>query len=184
MVVDPAALAASVPDKDFPDGIARRNIAGVKGFNPLLPLLLLAALPASADALRCGEYRSLDDGMALVHTIGGNASVVGMEPWLDKYIFPHAVLPSIRQLSHQMEHRFVVEDWHNFGPDYDKTLMAWYENFVRNWPRHKEKYGERFYRMWSYYLLNCAGSFRGRKNQLWQIVLSKYGVPGGYVSVR
>ena len=108
-------------------------------------------------------HRSLkDDGMALVHTIGGNASVVGMEPWLDKYIFPHAVLPSIRQLSHQMEHRFVVEDWHNFGADYDHTLMAWHANFVRHWPMLRERYGERFFRMWSYYLLSSAGSFRRR----------------------
>ncbi len=130
-------------------------------------------------------HRSLkEDGLALVHTIGGNASVTDMDPWLDKYIFPNAVLPSIRQLSQAVERLFVVEDWHNFGPDYDKTLMAWHERFARNRPRHENEFDARFFRMRSYYLLNCAGSFRSRKNQLWQIVLSKHGVPGGYLSVR
>lgn len=125
-----------------------------------------------------------DDGMALVHTIGGNRSVTSIEPWLGKYIFPHAMLPSISQLSHAMEGLFTVEDWHNIGADYDKTLMAWWENFERNWPRHREAYGDRFYRMWVYYLAICAGSFRARKNQLWQVVISKNGVPGGYATVR
>ncbi len=77
-----------------------------------------------------------------------------------------------------------MEDWHNFGADYDKTLMAWHQNFVHHWDQLKGKYDERFYRMWRYYLLACAGAFRARKLQLWQIVLSPKGVPGGYLSVR
>jgi cyclopropane-fatty-acyl-phospholipid synthase len=77
-----------------------------------------------------------------------------------------------------------MEDWHNFGPDYDKTLMAWYNNFVLNWVKIKGNYSERFFRMWKYYLLSSAGSFRARRNQLWQIVLSKNGVQGGYQSFR
>ncbi len=77
-----------------------------------------------------------------------------------------------------------MEDWHNFGSYYDKTLMAWFQNFDAHWSEFKEKYGERFYRMWKYYLLSCAGLFRARDAQLWQIVLSKNGVPGEYVSVR
>lgn len=125
-----------------------------------------------------------DGGLALVHTIGGLRSVTSIEPWLGKYIFPGAMLPSIAQLSRAMEGLFVVEDWHNFGPDYDKTLMAWHENFVRNWTKHRGAYGDRFYRMWVYYLTVCAGSFRARKNQLWQIVLSKGVVPGVYAAVR
>jgi cyclopropane-fatty-acyl-phospholipid synthase len=128
--------------------------------------------------------RLKDQGLALVHTIGGLKSVTSIEPWLGKYIFPHAMLPSIKQLSQAMEKLLVVEDLHNFGPDYDRTLMAWLENFDRNWHKHREAYGDRFYRMWVYYLTICAGSFRARKNQLWQIVVSKGGVPGGYVTVR
>jgi cyclopropane-fatty-acyl-phospholipid synthase len=83
-----------------------------------------------------------------------------------------------------MEKLFVLEDWHNFGADYDKTLMAWHENFVAHWGELRGEYDERFYRMWTYYLLSCAGAFRARKIQLWQLVMSKQGVLGGYQSVR
>ena len=77
-----------------------------------------------------------------------------------------------------------MEDWHNFGADYDKTLLAWYHNFTSHWNELKDKYGERFYRLWTYYLLSCAGTFRSRQIELWQIVYSKKGVPGGYISIR
>lgn len=94
------------------------------------------------------------------------------------------MLPSIGQIGRAIEGYFVMEDLHNFGADYDKTLMAWYANFERQWPELKERYDERFFRMWKYYLLSFAGSFRARNVQLWQIVLSKKGVPGGYESIR
>lgn len=77
-----------------------------------------------------------------------------------------------------------MEDWHNFGADYDKTLMAWFRNLQSAWPELKKDYGEVFFRMWKYYLLSCAGAFRNRSIQLWQIVLSKNGVPGGHKPVR
>lgn len=125
-----------------------------------------------------------DGGLFLLHTIGGNKSVVATDPWIDKHIFPNGMLPSIKQISGAVENLFVVEDWHNFGVDYDKTLMAWHANFNAHWPEFKDKYSERFYRMWNYYLLSCAGAFRARKNQLWQIVLSKNGVEGGYNIMR
>lgn len=125
-----------------------------------------------------------DGGLFLLHTIGGNKSVTHTDPWIGKYIFPDSMLPSIKQLSSAFEGLFVMEDWHSFGAYYDRTLMAWYENFSKNWDKIKDKYDERFFRMWRYYLLACAGSFRCRKNQLWQIVLSKHGVPGGYQSIR
>jgi len=116
-----------------------------------------------------------DDGIAFFHTIGGNVSTTITNAWTNKYIFPNAVIPSIAQLGKAMEGLFVMEDWHNFGPDYDKTLMAWHANFEAAWPDLKEKYGERFYRMWRYYLLSSAGSFRSRLSQLWQVVMTKPG---------
>jgi cyclopropane-fatty-acyl-phospholipid synthase len=129
--------------------------------------------------------RCLDaDGLFLLHTIGGNKSVKSVDPWINKYIFPNGMLPSIQQLSRSVEGLFVVEDWHNFSADYDKTLMAWYGNLEKNWDNLQSKYDERFYRMWKYYLLSCAGSFRVRSNQLWQIILSPKGVSGGYKSLR
>lgn len=124
------------------------------------------------------------DGLFLLHTIGNIKSVVTSDPWIDRYIFPGGILPSIEQVGVSVEDLFVMEDWHNFGADYDNTLMQWFRNFDAAWPGLKEKYGETFYRMWKYYLLSLAGSFRVRRIQLWQIVLSPKGVRGGYVSVR
>lgn len=125
-----------------------------------------------------------EDGLSLLHTIGGNKSTNSTDPWINKYIFPNSMIPSIKQIGSSIENVFVMEDWHNFGDDYDKTLMAWFENFDQNWSKLSGKYDERFYRMWKFYLLLCAASFRARKNQLWQIVLSPKGVPGGYESIR
>ncbi len=125
-----------------------------------------------------------DGGLFLLHTIGGNMSVKTTDPWIEKYIFTNSMLPSIAQIATAVEGLFVMEDWHNFGSDYDKTLMAWFKNIDRAWEKLKSNYDERFYRMWKFYLLACAGSFRARKNQLWQIVLSKKGVSGGYASIR
>jgi cyclopropane-fatty-acyl-phospholipid synthase len=116
-------------------------------------------------------------GIGFIHTIGSNRSITSGEPWTDKYIFPNGQLPSITQLAKAMEGRFVVEDWHNFGPYYDPTLMAWHANFNQAWPELKDKYGERFKRMWDYYLLSSAGGFRSRSQQLWQIVFTREGTP-------
>jgi len=125
-----------------------------------------------------------DDGLFLLHTIGGNKSITSASSWSNKYIFPNSMLPSIKQIGSAIEGLFVMEDWHNFSANYDKTLMAWYRNFDQNWDKIKSNYDERFYRMWKYYLLSSAGLFRARKIQLWQIVLSKKGVLGGYKSIR
>jgi len=125
-----------------------------------------------------------ENGLFLLHTIGRNKSCRNSDEWICKYIFPNGMLPSVKQIAKASEGLFVMEDWHNFGPDYDKTLMEWHKNFNKNWNKIKHNYNERFRRMWNYYLLACAGSFRVRKNQLWQIVFSKKGVDGGYISVR
>jgi cyclopropane-fatty-acyl-phospholipid synthase len=123
-------------------------------------------------------------GLFLLHTIGGNCSVRSCDPWITKYIFANSMLPSANQIASAAENLLVLEDWHSFGPDYDRTLMAWHQNFVRNWNRIRSIYDERFYRMWRYYLLACAGAFRARSNQLWQIVFSRKGVRQGYCSLR
>jgi cyclopropane-fatty-acyl-phospholipid synthase len=126
-----------------------------------------------------------DEGVVLLHTIGTNKTEGSLDPWSEKYIFPNGVLPSIAQIGKAIEAHFVMEDWHSFGQDYDKTLMAWYQNFDKNWSKIKDNYSERFYRMWNYFLLSSAGSFRSRRrNQVWQIVLSKKGIRGGYPSIR
>ncbi len=116
-----------------------------------------------------------DDGIFMLQTIGGNISRFGCDPWISKYIFPNGMLPSIAQIGKAAEGLFVIEDWHNLGPHYDKTLMAWNHNFQQAWPELKKRYDETFKRMWEYYLLSCAGAFRAREIQVWQIVMTKSG---------
>ncbi len=129
--------------------------------------------------------RSLNrDGIFLLHTIGNNRSVKSGDPWVLKYIFPNSMLPSARQIVEASEGLLLLLDWHSFGAYYDRTLMAWYENFNRNWDKLKDKYGQQFYRMWTYYLLSFAGAFRANKMQVWQIVFAKPGSKPGYESVR
>jgi cyclopropane-fatty-acyl-phospholipid synthase len=115
------------------------------------------------------------EGIALLHTIGSNQSELAGNTWTDKYIFPNGMIPSISSIGKAMEGIFVMEDWHNLGPHYDPTLMAWYKNFEAAWPVLKNKYSEQFHRMWRYYLLSSAGGFRSRYQQLWQIVMTKTG---------
>jgi cyclopropane-fatty-acyl-phospholipid synthase len=124
-------------------------------------------------------------GLALVHTIGGNVSMVTTDPWISRYIFPGGVIPSEQQLTAAKEGLFVLEDWHNFGPDYDRTLLAWDENFRAAVPKlgKHPAMDERFYRLWRYYLNSCAGAFRARTLNLWQLVLSRGDVPR-YVPAR
>jgi cyclopropane-fatty-acyl-phospholipid synthase len=120
-----------------------------------------------------------DDGIFLLHTIGKSDSSGVTDPWIDKYIFPNGELPAINQISEAMDGLLVTEDLHNFGADYDKTLMQWCANFEAAWPQFADALGERFFRQWRYYLLSCAGGFRARDLQLWQWTLSKHGVVGG-----
>jgi cyclopropane-fatty-acyl-phospholipid synthase len=125
-----------------------------------------------------------DDGLFLLHTIGSNTTLYKTDLWSERYIFPNSMLPSARLISAAIEGEFVLEDWHSFGPDYDTTLMHWHDNFERAWPELLDQYDERFHRMWRYFLLSSAGSFRARKNQLWQLVLSPRGVVGKYRAAR
>ena len=123
-------------------------------------------------------HRSLKaGGIFLLHTIGANLSRFGTDPWINRYIFPGGKLPSIAQISRAAEAFFVVEDWHNLGPHYDRTLMAWNTNFQKAWDSLKGTYDGRFKRMWEYYLLSCAGAFRARDIQVWQIAMTPTGTP-------
>lgn len=124
------------------------------------------------------------DGLFLLHTIGANHQRKGTDPWINKYIFPNGMLPSEVNLTKAFVDFFIMEDWQNFGADYDRTLMAWASRFKEGYEQKKFTLSEEAYRMFRYYLLSCAGAFRARDMQLWQLVLSPAGVPGGYRSVR
>ena len=125
-----------------------------------------------------------EDGLFLLHTIGANRATKIINAWTNRYIFPNSYVPSPGEISFAIEGLFVMEDWQNFGPDYEQTLMSWYHNFEKAWPSLKERYDDRFYRTWRYFLLSSAGSFRARYRQLWQIVLSPKGIPGVYDAPR
>ncbi len=121
-----------------------------------------------------------EGGLSLLHCIGSNGAPAQTDPWIEKYIFPNSMIPAASQVAAALEDLFVVEDWHNFGADYDRTLTAWRANVESAWPTLPETYDERFRRMWRYYLAVSAAVFRSRRDQLWQITLSPHGVPGGY----
>lgn len=121
-----------------------------------------------------------DDGLFLCHTIGDTLTKAHSDPWIERYIFPHSLLPSGAQVLRSAERLFVLEDLHNFGAHYDPTLMAWENNFRAVWPQFEARYGNRFYRMWRFYLLSCAAAFRARSIELFQFVFSKHGTLGGY----
>ncbi|MGQ4276977.1 cyclopropane fatty acyl phospholipid synthase [Pseudidiomarina sp. E22-M8] len=121
-----------------------------------------------------------NDGLFLLHTIGRNRDERGTDPWIDRYIFPNGELPCLAHIDETSRQHFTTEDVHNFGADYDRTLMAWCKNFERNWEQLSDSYDDTFKRMWRYYLLSCAGAFRARDLQLWQWVFSKEGIQGGY----
>ncbi|MBN1140360.1 MAG: cyclopropane fatty acyl phospholipid synthase [Deltaproteobacteria bacterium] len=123
-------------------------------------------------------------GLFLLQTIGNNLSYTGCDPWITRYIFPNGVVPSIPQIAKSVEGLLVIEDLHALGPHYDKTLMAWNRNFQEAWGRLRERYEERFKRMWEYYLLSCAGAFRARSLQTWQIVMSRFGSEAAPFPVR
>ncbi|NTV99511.1 MAG: methyltransferase domain-containing protein, partial [Chlorobiaceae bacterium] len=120
------------------------------------------------------------DGLFLLHTIGSNRSGSNTDPWTSKYIFPNSMLPSANHITAAAEGLFVLEDWHAFGFDYYRTLKAWHSNFEKNVPFLAHHYDERFRRMWRYYLLSAAGSFRSRHVQLWQVLFSRKGIEGGF----
>ncbi|HEX7813868.1 cyclopropane fatty acyl phospholipid synthase [Dyella sp.] len=121
-----------------------------------------------------------DDGLVLLHSIGSNGTPSRPDPWIEKYIFPNSMIPAASQVAEALQNLFVVEDWHNFGADYDRTLCAWRDNVDAAWPVLDARYDARFQRMWHFYLAVSAAVFRSRRDQLWQLTLSPHGVPGGY----
>lgn len=124
-----------------------------------------------------------NEGLFLLHTIGVNEHTTHANEWITKYIFPNGMLPSVAQIGKATEKMLILEDWQNLGVNYSNTLLAWHHNFVSHWDELKTKYDEKFFRMWTYYLLSCAGSFRARYIQLWQAVFSK-GYSGVYIAPR
>ncbi|HEU0032782.1 MAG TPA: cyclopropane fatty acyl phospholipid synthase [Kofleriaceae bacterium] len=127
------------------------------------------------DMMRVIERCLVDDGVSLVHTIANNRSLRHGTPFIEKYIFPNAVAPSLEQIGRAIGGLLVIEDLHNIGEDYDPTLMAWWDNFDRTYAEIAHKYDRKFYRMWKFYLQAAAGASRSRDGQLYQMVFTKVG---------
>lgn len=124
-----------------------------------------------------------DNGIFLLHTIGDEYTTKAPEPFIHKYIFPNGKVPSRKEITENSVDLLRLEDWHNFGPDYDRTLMAWAKNIAAAWDDLPE-YDERFRRLWRYYLHACAGYFRCREGQLWQLVFTQLHDWNEYRSLR
>lgn len=120
---------------------------------------------------RCRDLLKAD-GMMLHHTIGSNDWRTSSDPWFDRYIFPGGVLPSLGQIAKSAHKYWSIEDVHNFGPYYTRTLLAWQSKISKHW-QEIPHYDQRFRRMWDYYLLSSAAGFRARSIQLWQIVFTR-----------
>ena len=113
--------------------------------------------------------------LAVVHSIAANRSTkTAHQRWITRYIFPNGFLPSLKQMVEFTEKKFVVEDVHNLGPDYDKTLMCWHQGFQDKFAEGQINRPAVFKRMWEFYLVYCAAGFRARTIQLYQLVLSKH----------
>jgi cyclopropane-fatty-acyl-phospholipid synthase len=181
------ALAAQARCRGLPVTVHLADYRDLEGrFDRIYSLGMFEHVGARNYGLFFRKARDLlaPNGLFLLHTIGSNWSANSTDPWIERYIFPNSMLPSMAQIGRALEHRFVIEDWHSFGADYDRTLMAWLGRIEANWSTLAARYGERFGRMWRYYLAVSAASFRVRRNQLWQFVLSPNGIPGGYPEIR
>lgn len=181
------AILAREVNEGLPVEIRLQDYRDVDGqFDRVVSIAMLEAVGHRnfRKYMEVAEKNLTQDGIFLIHTIGGNYDAKITDPWIDKYIFPNGMLPSASQLSKAWQGLFVLEDWHNFGPYYEPTLKAWLNNFEESWDSIKADYDETFYRMWRYYLSASAASFRSRKNHLWQIVLTKPLHVGSYESER
>ncbi len=173
-----SGLPVEIKLQDYRDVTGRFDcIASIGMFEHVGPKNYRTFMKVASECLK-------DDGLLLLHTIGMAKGRRADDGFTEKYIFPRGVLPTIAQIAKSVEGLFSIEDMHNIGAHYDRTLMVWFDNFKSNWDQLRHIYDERFHRMWKYYLLSSAGSFRARRSQVWQIVLSKKGVLGGYQTIR
>jgi cyclopropane-fatty-acyl-phospholipid synthase len=118
-------------------------------------------------------HRSLKPGgLFYLATIGSWKTIREDDPWIQKHIFPNSHLPSWKELTGAIKGLFSIENIEDWAEDYDRTVMAWLRNFEANWANLRSHYDERFHRMWRYYLLAAAATFRAENSASWQILLS------------
>lgn len=119
------------------------------------------------------------DGLFGLQAIIGTGEV---DSFISTRIFPNGRLPSPQDIVNKTKNLLQIKHWESFGTDYDKTLLAWESNFRKNWNKISQLtdtsgeflYDTKFYRMWRYYLLCCAATFRIGFNDVAQIIMSKH----------
>lgn len=116
----------------------------------------------------------VDDGVALIHSIGRSGPPGLTNPWIRKYIFPGGSVPSLSEMSQGIEHaELMMTDIEILRLHYAKTLRIWQQRFHAHKEVIREKMGERFYRMWDFYLTICEISFQYTDSVVFQIQLAK-----------
>ncbi len=114
------------------------------------------------------------EGISLLHTITCADEKSASNTWMKKYIFPGSYIPSLREIMWQLpEYDFHPMHIESLRMHYAKTLDIWYENFLSHIDEVREKFDERFIRMWSLYLQCCAASFRATDLDVFQILFTK-----------
>lgn len=112
-------------------------------------------------------------GLMLVESVGGHKSRKDCEPWINRYIFPGGVVPSLEQFDRAVAGLFARKALDEFGSSYVHTLRAWHRNFVQAWPAHRSRYDDRMRLMFEYFFLTVAGAFRAGYLLHWHLLFQK-----------
>ena len=115
-----------------------------------------------------------DDGLALIHTIGSVVGPRDPQPWITKYIFPGGYTPSISELAVPIEKSgLIISDLEVLRKHYSLTLRNWKERCISNKSKILEMFGEKFFRMWEFYLTSCELAFKWGDQVVFQFQLAK-----------
>ena len=100
------------------------------------------------------------DGVAVLHTIGNYDNPQGTNPWIQKYIFPGGYIPSLSDVASGYEKSgLVLSDIEVLRYHYAWTLQEWNRRFQQSREKFVELRGEKFCRMWEFYLVACQTAF-------------------------
>ena len=115
-----------------------------------------------------------DDGLFLLHTIGVVDKPSPPNKFINKYIFPGGLCPSLSQIINPIEKTgLIVADSETLIRHYDKTLESWLNRFLENKKTVKDLFDEKFVKMWEFYLASCAAAFRYRDLAVFQLQIVK-----------
>lgn len=123
---------------------------------------------------RVVRERLVEDGVAMIHTIGRAAPPASTGPWIRKYIFPGGYVPALSEAMSALErHDLWPTDIEVWRLHYAMTLRHWRQRFEANLDTVRAMYDDRFCRMWRYYLVASELSFRLGRQVVFQIQLAR-----------